>query len=203
MTDPTVFTGARLIDGTGAAPVESVAVVVENGRFTYVGPEESRPQVDGSTVVDLGGRTLLPGFFDCHVHFLMDGNADFTGRLLTNRPTVTVFERAQRMRQTLHAGVTTARDLGGIDAGYRDAVARGLIEGPRLHVVAMDQAETFFHETWDDLYGPASKAEQRGWLYGPEDDPDVTAADTGVAARWSRRPYVRSLLWDRIAAWAR
>ncbi|GAA2417430.1 amidohydrolase family protein [Actinomadura vinacea] len=142
---PTVFTGARLIDGTGAAPVESVAVAVEDGRFTYVGPEGSRPRIDAATVIDLGGRTLLPGFFDCHVHFLMDSNADFTGRLLTNRPTVTIFERARRMRETLHAGITTARDLGGIDAGYRDAVAQGLIEGPRLHVAVRLMSHTGGH----------------------------------------------------------
>ncbi|GAA4627838.1 amidohydrolase family protein [Actinoallomurus vinaceus] len=162
---PTVFTGARLIDGTGAAPVESVAVVVDDGRFTYVGPEDSRPQIDGATVVDLGGRTLLPGFFDCHVHFLMNSNTDFTGRLLTNRPTVTVFERAEQMRTTLHGGVTTARDLGGIDAGYRDAVALGLIDGPRLHVALRLMSHTGGHADFSlptgfdpgPLVGPVSE----------------------------------------------
>ncbi|MER6530558.1 amidohydrolase family protein [Streptomyces sp. NPDC001508] len=143
--DPIVFTGARVIDGTGAAPAESVAVVVQDGRFTYVGPESSRPRIDAATAIDLGGRTLLPGFFDCHLHFLMDSNADFTGRLLTNRPIVTVFQRAQRMRETLHAGITTARDLGGIEAGYRDAVAQGLIEGPRLHVALRLMSHTGGH----------------------------------------------------------
>ncbi|MCO6008927.1 amidohydrolase family protein [Actinoallomurus purpureus] len=168
---PTVFTGARLVDGTGAAPAESTAVVVEGGRFTYVGPEGSRPRIDGATVVDLDGRTLLPGFFDCHVHFLMDSNADFTGRLVTNRPTVTVFERAQRMRDTLHAGVTTARDLGGIDAGYRDAVALGLIEGPRLHVALRLMSHTGGHADFSlpSGYDPSA-------LVGPfselADDPD-------------------------------
>jgi imidazolonepropionase-like amidohydrolase len=49
------------------------------------------------------------------------------------------------MRETLHAGVTTARDLGGIDAGYRDAVARGLIEGPRLHVALRLMSHTGGH----------------------------------------------------------
>lgn len=142
---PVVFTGVRLVDGTGGPPVESAAVVVEDGRFTYAGPEHARPQLREATVVDCGGRTLLPGFFDCHLHFLMDSNADFTGRLLTNRPTVTVFERARRMRETLHAGITTARDLGGIDAGYRDAVALGLIEGPRLHVALRLMSHTGGH----------------------------------------------------------
>lgn len=141
----TVFTGARLVDGTGAPPVQAAAVVVEDGRFAYVGPAGSRPVAEGEKVVDLGGQALLPGFFDCHVHFLMDSNADFTGRLLTNHPTVTVFERAQRMRDTLHAGVTTARDLGGIDAGYREAVALGLVEGPRLHVAVRLMSHTGGH----------------------------------------------------------
>lgn len=157
---PVVFTGVRLVDGTGGPPVESATVVVEDGRFTYAGPESTRPAgarpersgpersgaaPGGATVIDCGGRTLLPGFFDCHLHFLMDSNADFTGRLLTNRPTVTVFERAKRMRETLHAGITTARDLGGIDAGYRDAVAMGLIEGPRLHVALRLMSHTGGH----------------------------------------------------------
>jgi imidazolonepropionase-like amidohydrolase len=140
-----VFTGARLIDGTGAPPVDDAAVVVEDGKFTYAGPDKRRPVVAGETITELGGRTLLPGFFDCHVHFLMDSNADFTGRLLRDSPTVTVFERARRMRDTLHAGVTTARDLGGIDAGYREAVARGLIDGPRLHVALRLMSHTGGH----------------------------------------------------------
>jgi imidazolonepropionase-like amidohydrolase len=141
----TVFTGARLVDGTGAAPVDDAAVVVQDGKFAYVGPGRTRPVLAGETVIDLAGRTLLPGFFDCHVHFLMDSNADFTGRLLRDWPTVTVFERAKRMRATLHAGVTTVRDLGGIDAGYREAVARGLIDGPRLQVALRLMSHTGGH----------------------------------------------------------
>ena len=161
----TVFTGVRLIDGTGAPPVDAAAVVIEAGTFTYAGPAHSRPAATDETVIDLGGRTLLPGFFDCHVHFLMDSNADFTGRLLRNQPTLTVFERAQRMRETLHAGVTTVRDLGGIDAGYREAVALGLIEGPRLNVALRLISHTGGHADFrlpsgfdpSELVGPFSE----------------------------------------------
>jgi imidazolonepropionase-like amidohydrolase len=161
----TVFTGVRLIDGTGAPPVDAAAVVIEAGTFTYAGPARSRPAATDETVIDLGGRTLLPGFFDCHVHFLMDSNADFTGRLLRNQPTLTVFERAQRMRETLHAGVTTVRDLGGIDAGYREAVALGLIEGPRLNVALRLISHTGGHADFrlpsgfdpSELVGPFSE----------------------------------------------
>ncbi|MGH1552053.1 hypothetical protein ACRAWF_07555 [Streptomyces sp. L7] len=107
---PVVFTGVRLVDwAPEAAPVESAAVVVEDGRFTYAGPEHARPRIRAATVVDCGGRTLLPGFFDCHLHFLMDSNARLHrptadqpahGHRLRNGPAV--------MRETLHAGITTA-----------------------------------------------------------------------------------------------
>lgn len=60
--------------------------------------------------------------------------------------------------------------------------------------VAIEQARQFFKETWDDLYGLPGKAEHSGWLYGPEDDPELTAADASVSARWARRPYVQALL---------
>jgi pimeloyl-ACP methyl ester carboxylesterase len=60
--------------------------------------------------------------------------------------------------------------------------------------VAEQQAKLFFKETWDDLYGLPSKAEHSGWLYGADDDPEVTAADSSVSARWARRPYVQALL---------
>ncbi|MDF1604526.1 amidohydrolase family protein [Nocardioides sp. YIM 152315] len=139
------LSGARLIDGTGAGPVEGLTLLIRDGRFAYVGPAEGCPDVEVDDDIDLGGRTVLPGFFDVHVHFLMDNNGDFRNRLLSNFPTVTVFERAQRMRETLHAGVTTVRDLGGIDAGYREAISRGLIEGPRLQVAVRLMSHTGGH----------------------------------------------------------
>jgi imidazolonepropionase-like amidohydrolase len=141
----TMLSGARLVDGTGAGPVEGTAILVRDGRFEYIGPAAGCPKTEVDEVIDLAGRTVTPGFFDTHVHFLMDDNGDFRGRLLQDWPTVTVFERAQRLRQTLHAGVTTVRDLGGIDAGYREAVARGLIEGPRLQVAVRLMSHTGGH----------------------------------------------------------
>lgn len=146
MSDEVIrFSGARVIDGSGAPPVEDVTILVEGGRFTYVGSAEGCPRVSVDEEFALEGRTVTPGFFDTHVHFLMDTNADFTGRLLEDFPTVTVFERAQRLRDTLSGGVTTARDLGGIDAGYREAVDRRLIDGPRLQVAVRLMSHTGGH----------------------------------------------------------
>jgi imidazolonepropionase-like amidohydrolase len=116
------------------------------------------------------------------VHLLMDSNADFTGRLLRNWPTVTVFERAQRMRTTLQAGVTTVRDLGGIDAGYREAVARGLIDGPRLQVAVRLMSHTGGHADFRLPSGFDPSA-----LLGPFSE----LVDTPAEAREATRRLIR------------
>ncbi|RIJ51028.1 amidohydrolase family protein [Clavibacter lycopersici] len=141
----TRLTGARLIDGTGRPPVDDAVVVVDDaGVIAYAGPAATAPPADGARTVDLGGRTLLPGFIDTHVHLSMD-SADGPYHRVANDPAVLAFETADRIRRTLDAGVTTARDLGGLSAGYRDAVERGLIPGPRLHVAVKVISHTGGH----------------------------------------------------------
>lgn len=151
MTQPTPgqplrITGARVVDGTGAAPTTDAVLTTDAaGIITYVGPAAGAPApAPDEHVVALDGRTLLPGFLDTHVHF---GYAS-VGRLadeLAVRPSVAVLESARRMREALHAGVTTARDLGGLDAGFREAVERGLIEGPRMRVAVRILSHTGGH----------------------------------------------------------
>lgn len=127
---------AVLIDGTGTEPVmNAVLVVGDDGTITYAGPASRAPDSGDAPVLDLGGRTLLPGFIDVHVHFALGGDTRSTVTDLVMRsPGYRAFAIARRMRDTLHAGVTTARDLGGLDAGYRAAQESGLLEGPRLQV---------------------------------------------------------------------
>jgi len=131
---PLRITRARLVDGTGAEPVtDAVIVTDEQGDIRYAGPAAGAPPTGPDcTVLDLDGRTVLPGFIDCHVHFGMESPKDLNTRISAD-PTVETFRTAERLRRTLHAGITTARDLGGLPAGYRTSVAEGLIEGPRLH----------------------------------------------------------------------
>jgi imidazolonepropionase-like amidohydrolase len=139
------LTGARLIDGTGRPPVDDAVLVVDDvGIIVHAGPAATAPPADGARTVDLGGRTLLPGFIDTHVHLSMD-SADGPYHRVANDPAVLAFETADRIRRTLDAGVTTARDLGGLSAGYRVAVERGLIAGPRLHVAVKVISHTGGH----------------------------------------------------------
>jgi imidazolonepropionase-like amidohydrolase len=65
---PVLYEGARLITGDGAAPIESSAFLVENGRFTQVARRGQVPAPDGATRVDLTGKTVIPALVDGHSH---------------------------------------------------------------------------------------------------------------------------------------
>ncbi|MFI6698650.1 amidohydrolase family protein [Streptomyces sp. NPDC050509] len=141
----TRYHNAVLVDGTGAAPVpDAVLVVDDGGLVAHAGPAAAAPDTPDAATVDLGGRTLLPGFVDCHAHLSMTPERPLISGLTTD-PTVQTFEIAERLRATLHAGVTSLRDLGGIPAGYRTALDRGLIEGPRLQVAVRVISHTGGH----------------------------------------------------------
>jgi imidazolonepropionase-like amidohydrolase len=140
----TQLINARLIDGTGAKPVDDAIIAIDpSGRIVHAGASPA-PPAPGDTVVDLAGRTVVPGFVDCHVHFGIGHVSE-----LLDPPrhwaSLATFQTAQRLRRTLAAGVTTARDLGGLDAGYREAVATGLVEGPRLQVAVRMISHTGGH----------------------------------------------------------
>jgi imidazolonepropionase-like amidohydrolase len=127
-----ILRGARLIDGTGAAAVSGRAVVLAGGRIADVAGD-TRPR-EGD-VLDLGGLTLLPGLVNCHGHLALSGGADPVRTLMAESFAGTVIQEVLRARMTVEAGVTTLRDLGGRDyaeLAVRDAIAQGLIVGPRV-----------------------------------------------------------------------
>jgi imidazolonepropionase-like amidohydrolase len=128
----TILAGAALIDGTGTPPVTGRSVVVEQGRIAGVVADAAAPS---GTTVRLDGLTLLPGLINCHVHLCLGAEADPAAVMLKEPPAATVIKAVLRARQTVEAGVTTVRDLGGRDyaeLSVRDAVHAGLIPGPRV-----------------------------------------------------------------------
>jgi imidazolonepropionase-like amidohydrolase len=64
----TIYEGARVIDGTGAQPVDNAVIVVDNGRITAVGRTGQVPAPSGATRVSLAGKTVIPALVDAHVH---------------------------------------------------------------------------------------------------------------------------------------
>lgn len=109
------ITGVTLIDGAGRAPLADAVVVIEEGRFSRVGPAAATPVPDGVSVIDGRNRFLIPGLVDMHVHA---GTPD-----------------REHLPLFIAAGVTTVLDLGGQVpdlAAYRAAIESGGKIGPRL-----------------------------------------------------------------------
>jgi imidazolonepropionase-like amidohydrolase len=119
-----VLHGGQVFDGTGAEPYRA-DIVVSGRRIAAVGTG-----LDADLSVDVTGGTILPGLFDCHVHITSSG-VDVMRRL--NQPfSYEFFAATAHLRETLATGVTTIRDAGGADAGLRQALADGLVAGPRM-----------------------------------------------------------------------
>jgi imidazolonepropionase-like amidohydrolase len=127
-----VLTGVTLIDGTGRAPIADAAVVIEGDRIVAAGPRQATPLPAGAVVMNLGGRTVLPGLIDAHDHLASHGYGLAT-RWGLDEPASTAHLRTARvLAETLAMGYTTVRDAGGLDAGFKVAIEQGLIPGPRL-----------------------------------------------------------------------
>lgn len=121
----TLFRGGRLFDGSGT--LSEADVVVEDGRFVEVGSG-----LDGHERVDVGGKALLPGLFDCHTH-VMISHVDIW-KMVQSPFSLMFYEAMRNLRATLDLGITTIRDAGGADLGVKTAVERGLIAGPRMQI---------------------------------------------------------------------
>jgi len=131
-----VLAGATLIDGTGRPPLPDAAVVIEGDRITAAGRRAALSWPAAAEVVELGGRTLIPGLIDAHDHLASHGYGLPT-RWGLDEPASTAHLRTARvLADTLAMGYTTVRDAGGLDAGFKLAIEQGLIGGPRL-VVAL------------------------------------------------------------------
>ena len=110
---PLVIQGGTLIDATGRPPLEDAVIVIEGNRFKAVGKRGEVAVPTGSRIVDVKGKTILPGLIDGHCHLL-----DFVGELY------------------LHLGITTCPDITQNDDEWtmaqRDGTNLGKIRGPRI-----------------------------------------------------------------------
>ena len=124
-----------LVDGTGADPVPGQAVVVEGRRIAWTGPSDSAPSTSPEAVVDGGGRTVLPGLINCHVHLCNDGAPDLFAQVMGDSIPVATLRAARSALETLHSGVTSVRDCGAADeivVELAKAIDRGMVPGPRI-----------------------------------------------------------------------
>jgi imidazolonepropionase-like amidohydrolase len=124
----------RVIDGNGGPPIQDGEIVFRDGRLTFVGLYRPEAPAEDETLPteDATGCTALPGFIDCHVHFSAGAFAQWQALGMFSSHFHLL--AADNMRRTLDAGITTARDLAGVDAGFREAMRMGALVGPRLNI---------------------------------------------------------------------
>jgi imidazolonepropionase-like amidohydrolase len=133
----TVLRAARLIDGTGAAPITNAAIVVTDDRIVAVGAAASVPVPAGAHVIDLGDVTLLPGFIDAHTHIIGRTLGDPLNDLAVVKDYAgyAAIVGVENARRTLMAGFTTIRVVGAPnfdDMALRQAITDGRVPGPRM-----------------------------------------------------------------------
>jgi len=150
-----VLKNANVLDVANEKCLEGYSVLVENGRIKEIAKEVTANE--DAQVLDLTGKTVAPGFFNCHTHFTSEANPS---GIAANSDAVTTMISIENMRKFLNSGVTYIRDVGGanaIDIDIRDAVKSGRIVGPDMQVSGRNICMTGGH----------------GWVSGHEcDSPD-------------------------------
>lgn len=122
-----VFKGATIIDGKGGLH-RGLNLVVEGKKITAYTKEEKFG--DDYFVFDVTGKTIMPGIIDVHTHFAVVGtvlatrNNEYLGHLYSTT--------VRKLQEALYYGTTAVADCGGLEVGFSQAQAEGIIEGPRI-----------------------------------------------------------------------
>jgi imidazolonepropionase-like amidohydrolase len=131
----TVLKGGTLIDGTGRAPISPAVVVADGEWITDVGKDSEVSIPANAEIIDVTGKTMVPGLIDNHSHLLWDAIHDLKEQCLNDSPETAAFKAAMNCRKHLTAGVTTIRELSsgkGLVFKVQMAKAAGLLSGPRI-----------------------------------------------------------------------
>lgn len=122
----TLFTNARLVLDDSDRLTEPTRVAVDDNRIAWVGGDGS-PEAD--RVIDVGGRTLMPGLIDAHAHVT---GLSLSPRNLSADPNEIITAAADYLRSALLDGFTTVREAGGADHRIARRLENGEFVGPRL-----------------------------------------------------------------------
>ena len=145
-----VFRNAAVLDGTQPQRRPGHDVVVEGGLIREV--STTRVKATDATVIDLAGRTLMPGLSDCHVH--ATATMVDLGANARQPTTLTAYRTLPILRGMLERGFTSVRDAGGADYALSVATDTRIVEGPRLFVSGRALSQTGGHADfrgrWDE-----------------------------------------------------
>jgi imidazolonepropionase-like amidohydrolase len=156
----TVLLNARLFDGTGSPVRDNVSVTITEGQIQTIDSANGGPE--GSRVIDLEGRFLMPGLIDCHTHLTIHTEPDLAEGEEALRPGVVGHIVAANLRDALRMGITTVREVGAHgDTMFevRQAARHGAFRIPRLLisgrlVSATSPQASHFHDMYREADGP-------------------------------------------------
>ena len=130
-----------LIPGRGE-PVRDAAVLIDGSRISYAGPAASAPASPGAAT--RSAATVLPGLWDCHGHFMGMRVVDLAR--LAQEPTALRAARSARdLTNTLNAGFTSVREVGGLGIYLAQAVREGILDGPSVYAAGAVLSTTGGH----------------------------------------------------------
>lgn len=137
--------GGRLIDGTGAKPIERATVVIEGSKIKAVGKDIEIPR--GAKVIDATGKTVMPGLIDAHMHHMGLKTDAITVEGMIRPRELALVKSIYDSKDLLAAGFTTAKDCGGINGVIlKRAVAEGTLTGlPRILAAGYLLTQTYGH----------------------------------------------------------
>lgn len=140
------ITKARLIDGTGAPPVSNAVIVISGDKFEAVGEAGKVAIPKNAEIIDVSGKTVIPGLIDAHMHMTSFAPSKYDTTLTND--SIMSFRAAYRLNQLLMAGITTVRDLNSpsnVSIMAKKAFAEGLFIGSRPIVVGRGITSTRGH----------------------------------------------------------
>lgn len=132
---------ARVFDSARGVLRGIGQILIEGERIAALA--EAPLQVEDARTIDAGGRVVLPGLIDAHVH-VVAASHDLTS-LALQPPSLVTAQSSQILRDMLMRGFTTVRDAAGADYGLQEALQRGLFEGPRLFIAGFPISQTGGH----------------------------------------------------------
>lgn len=136
-----VLHGGRFLDPRQDRLIDGIEILVEGDQVKEVSDRTIASAA--AQRIDVGGRTVMPGLIDCHVHMYMN---EMNVGLLRNVPQTYAAAKASFvLRGMLMRGFTSVRDMGGGDYGMRDAAEAGFVETPRLFVSGRAISQTGGH----------------------------------------------------------
>ena len=129
--------GGTLIDGFGGNPVYNSVIIVEDDIITKVGHEGNTLIPEGAEIISTEGMSVMPGIWDMHVHLMINGHSDYAHWDTAYIDRLGIEIMPASALQLLHAGVTSARDLGAPlkeSLEVRDRINNGEIPGPTMYM---------------------------------------------------------------------